>query len=148
MSRLVFAFVRVLDRECSFVARFLPLRQEVLPQHAGLPAFLLSGGRETKEFRLVRDQQPPSLLPDDDETGEGAEPSATEKTLVGVPAIAAYIGESVRGTRHLIDIGALDGAVFRLPNSRIFRMRPSAYRRLVKRQEAATQRREAARAEA
>jgi hypothetical protein len=48
--------------------------------------------------------------------------------LVGVPAIAKFMGETERAVRHLIAIGAVPA--FQLRGSSIWRLRPSALREL------------------
>jgi hypothetical protein len=48
--------------------------------------------------------------------------------LVGVPAIAKHLGESVRAIHHLISLGSLP--VFKLPGSAHWRLRPSRLREL------------------
>jgi hypothetical protein len=67
---------------------------------------------------------PPSPAPE-------ALPSAKDDSdfvLVGVPAIAKYLGESIRSINHLISLGSLP--VFKLPGSILWRLRPSRLREL------------------
>jgi hypothetical protein len=67
---------------------------------------------------------PPSPAPE-------ALPSAEDESdfvLVGVPAIAEYLGESIRTVYHLISIGSLP--VFKLPGSVHWRLRPRTLREL------------------
>ena len=64
-------------------------------------------------------------------TAPAALPSAKDDpdfVLVGVPAIAEYLGESIRTIYHLISIGSLP--VFKLPGSVHWRLRPSTLREL------------------
>ena len=67
---------------------------------------------------------PPSPAPE-------ALPSAKDDSdfvLVGVPAIAKHLRESIRSINHLISLGSLP--VFKLPGSIHWRLRPSRLREL------------------